>query len=90
MFSNGYVTRLRKYVTWLSANKLSLDVAKTEFILISTHQMLQRNSDFQLNIHIEGKQVEQGSECKTLRVVIDQHLNWKVILTIYAKKSFQG
>ena len=39
------------------ANTLSLNVAKTEFILINTQQML--------NIHIEGKQVKQVSECTT-------------------------
>ena len=71
---NSDLENIRK---WLSANKLSLNVARTEFIFISTQQMMKRNTDFQLNIHIEGKQVKQVSECKTLGVVIDQNLNWK-------------
>ena len=68
---NSDLENLRK---WLIANKLSLNVAKTEFILIGSKQMLKRVNDYQLNINIEGKQIKQVFESRTLGVKIDQHL----------------
>ena len=62
---------------WLLANRLSLNVTKTEFISIGSQQMLQWISDYQLNISIEGKQIQQVTESKTVGVTVDQHLNWK-------------
>ena len=44
---------------WLVANKLSLNVAKTEFILIGTKQMIKKISDPHPNVHIENEQIKQ-------------------------------
>jgi hypothetical protein len=67
---------------WLMANKLSLNVAKTEFMLIGSKRMIK---NFHPNIIIENKQIKQVYECKTLGIIIDQHLSWKVILKIFAR-----
>jgi hypothetical protein len=61
----------------LIANKLSLNVAKTEFMLIGSKGMIKKNSDSRLNVFIEIKQIKQVSECKALGVIVDQHLSWK-------------
>ena len=46
-----------KYIDrWLKANKLGLDVAKTEFMVISLRQKLQSLNDYIMNIHIDGAQ----------------------------------
>ena len=71
---NSDLENLRK---WLIANKLSLNVAKTEFMLIGSKQMIKSCSNWQPNVKIENKQIKQVCECKTLGVKIDQHLSWK-------------
>ena len=49
---NSDLENLRK---WLIANKLSLNVAKTEFMLISSKRMLKKIPDPHPNIFIENK-----------------------------------
>ena len=71
---NSDLENLRK---WLIANKLSLNVTKTEFMLIGSKSMIKRISDPQPNILIDNKQIKQVYECKTLGVTVDQHLSWK-------------
>ena len=46
---NSDLEKLRK---WLIANKLSLNVAKTEFMLIGSKQMIKSISNLQLNVKI--------------------------------------
>ena len=71
---NSDLENLRK---WLIANRLTLNVAKTEFMLIGSKQMIKSISDLQLNVIIENKPVKRVIECKTLGVTLDQHLSWK-------------
>ena len=69
---NSDLENIRK---WLIANKLCLNVAKTEFILISSKSMIKNISNSHPNVFIENKQIKQVYECKTLGVKIDQHLS---------------
>ncbi|CAB4036019.1 Hypothetical predicted protein, partial [Paramuricea clavata] len=62
---------------WLIANKLSLNVTKTEIILIGSKPMIKSISNRQPNIIIENKPIKQVYDCKTLGVTVDQHLSWK-------------
>jgi hypothetical protein len=50
------------------ANKLSLNVAKTEFQIIGTKPMLKKASVQQLKIHIQYIPIKQVFQCKTLGV----------------------
>ena len=84
---NSDLENLRK---WLIANKLSLNVAKTEFMLIGSKTMIKKNSDSRLNIFIENKQIKQVSECKTLGVIVDRHLSWKSNSENICKKITAG
>ena len=59
------------------ANKLSLNVTKTEFILIGSNQLLKKISDHQPNITIKDQPIKRVSESKTLGAIVDQHLKWK-------------
>ena len=44
-----------KYIDrWLKANKFSLNVAITDFMVISSRQKLQSSSDYTRNTHIDG------------------------------------
>ena len=84
---NSDLENLRK---WLVANKLSLNVAKTEFVLIGSKQMIKKISDSHPNVHIENEQIKRVYECKTLGVTIDQHLSWKSNTESFCKKICSG
>ena len=71
---NSDLENIRK---WLIANRLTVNVAKTEFMLIGTKQIIKSISNLQLNVVIENNPVKQVTECKTLWVTVDQHLSWK-------------
>ena len=73
--ANSDPENLRK---WLIANRLTLDVTKTEFMLIGSKQMIKSISDLQLSVVIENKPVQHVIECKTLGVTLDQHLSKNV------------
>ena len=67
-----------KYINrWLKANKLSLNVAKTEFMVISSRQKLQSLNDYTMNIHINGVPINQSNQSKSLGLIIDENLSWK-------------
>ena len=72
---------------WLIANKLSLNVAKTEFMLIRSKRMIK---DSHPNIFIENKQIKQVYKCKTLGIIVDQHLSWKSNTKNICKKITAG
>ena len=55
---------------WLVANKLSLNVAKTEFMFIGSPQMLRNVSNYQANISIDNKQIQQVNKSKALGSLI--------------------
>ena len=82
--ANSDLENLRK---WLIANKLSLNVAKTEFMLIGSKQKI---SNSHPNVVIENKQIKQVYECKTLGVTVDQHLSWKSNTENICKKITAG
>ena len=52
---------LQLIVSWnilkLKANKLSLNVARTKFMIISSRQKLQTLNDYTININVDGVQV---------------------------------
>ena len=56
------------------ANKLSLNVAKTEFQIIGTKQMLKKACVQQLKIHIQNIPIKQVFQCKTLGVTITRNM----------------
>ena len=84
---NSDLENLRK---WLIANKLSLNVAKTEFILIGSKPMIKGTADFHLNIKIDNKPIKQIQECKSLGVIIDQYLSWNSNTENICKKVTAG
>ena len=74
----------------LMANKLSLNVAKTEFQIIASKQMLKKTADKHINIHIENKSIKRVLQCKTLGVTVDDCLNWKANTDNICKKVSSG
>ena len=72
---NAVNSDLENLRMWLNANKLSLNIAKTEFMLIGSRSLVHTVSDSNLNIMIENRPITQVKECKTLGVIVDQHLS---------------
>ena len=72
---------------WLRANKLSLNIAKTHFVIFHTHQKKLNNS---LNIEIDGKPINQQKSVKYFGTLIDCHLNWKEQIQQISKKISRG
>ena len=77
-----------KYIDrWLKANKLGLNVAKTEFMVISSRQKLQSLTDYTMNIHIDGVPINLS---KSLGLIIDKNLSWKAHIHEISKKISSG
>ena len=58
---------------WFQANKLSLNVDKTNFVIF--HPVNSQKP--QLNLFLNGVKIRESSTVKFLGVLLDQHLNWK-------------
>ena len=82
----GLNSELRSLDIWLISNKLSLNVAKTEFMVIGSNQRLNSFSDNQVNVEIDAKLITKGKEAKSLGVIIDEHLSWSNHIGDLSKK----
>ena len=72
----------------LKANKLSLNIAKTEFMIIGSRQRIQTNCcNHKFNIQLESKNVKKNVDhTKSLGIFIDKNLSWKNILQKHQRK----
>ena len=66
---------LRNVQKWLSLNKLSLNIAKTEYILIASRHKITR-IDVQPTVKINSQHIKRVKCTKVLGVQIDEHLSW--------------
>ena len=66
---------LANVFNWLQANKLTLNMTKTEFMLIGSRQRLNTLTDTP-TIRMNNTQVSQVTATKSLGVVIDDKLDW--------------
>ena len=64
---------MKKISRWFSANKLTLNVSKSKFMIIKRKN--NKSKEFQLKYN--GKKMERCSFYKYLGVYIDEQLNWK-------------
>jgi hypothetical protein len=55
---------------WIVANKLTLNVDKTEYMIIGTRQKL-KNCSSEMNINIGWKNLTQVVSKQVLRIIID-------------------
>ena len=80
---NSELVSLRK---WLNPNKLSLNIAKTEFMIIGSRQRILSAMDDRITIEINDCEVEKVDSVKSLGVYIDKHLNWSIHIEKISKK----
>ena len=64
---------LKSLVTWLRANKISLNASKTEMLIFRDPR---KKINFDLKIKIDGKKITPSRSVKYLGIFIDCHLNW--------------
>ena len=71
-------------------NKLSLNVAKTQSLLIGSHyeiKALERTDSFKLSLSIGNKQISPVADTKYLALQVDRYLNWEQLVLLITKKS---
>jgi len=67
---------LSTIAAWFQANKLTLNLEKTNFILFKSHRKI--NPSGNLSLFINDSPITQVESTKFLGVHIDQHMTWKV------------
>ena len=78
--------------TWMISNKLSLNVTKTQSMLVSTkareNALDRSNQNLQVKIH--GTELEVVSKIKYLGVLLDNSLDWKDQIRAVSLKASRG
>ena len=73
---------------WLSANKLSLNLIKTEYLLIGSRH--NNNISAVPNVSVGDVPIKRVTEAKALGVCIDEFLSWDKHIDKIAKKVSSG
>jgi hypothetical protein len=68
-------SELKSLNRWLITNKLSLNIVKTEFMIIGSRQRI-RNLNDEIDIELNGNIINKIDSVKSLGVDIDSHLTW--------------
>ena len=74
---------------WLRANKLSLNIGKTECVLIGSRQKT-KHADTQLQLDRENEMVKKVKNTKVLGVQLDENLNWEKHIDYISSKVSSG
>ena len=70
--------------TWLCANKLSLNIKKSNFVLFHPPQ---RKITLQVKLYISGTSLQNENCIKYLGIMIDSNLSWKFQISCKSKRS---
>ena len=71
---------LEKVSQWLYANKLSLNIGKTSFVVFHSPQ---RRIAHKLNLSISNTSIKIDNQVKYLGLIFDSNLNWKPYLHVH-------
>ena len=67
---------LEKVHAWLTANKLTLNSNKSEYMIIASRQKLNSIDATTTNISIAGQQITRVKSTESLGIIIDEQLKW--------------
>ena len=87
VLNSEFSTELINVSDWLIANKLSLNISKSNFVTFSTRQKAVKKS---LYIKILNIPLEEKKSTKYLGVIVDQHLNWSSHIEYIHQKITKG
>ena len=65
---------LKKLSSWFQANKLSINIKKSNFTLF---QIKQKRQKLDLHFSINDIEIDRVNEVLLLGVILDEHLSWK-------------
>ena len=65
---------LEKIFDWLAANKLSVNIDKTNFVLFHPTQ---RIPNYEISVYIRNNRIKQEKYIKYLGILLDSNLSWK-------------
>ena len=88
-FEEKFNNELSNVHNWLLANKLTVNVDKSEYMLIGSRQRL-AGIDIEPIINIGGKNLRRVSKTKSLGILIDENLNWNDQIDNISKKASKG
>ena len=83
-FNSILNTELEIVSQWLIANKLSINLKKTKYVIFRSRQKTIDHLNF--SVKINSKPIECKQSIKFLGVIIDQHLTWKDHIDTIASK----
>ena len=75
---------MSKVYSWVKANKLLLNIDKTNFMLFTPNGFSRTMS----NILIDGHQISEVKETKFIEVIIDNNLKWSAHIQYINRKKF--
>ena len=81
-------TELKMIMAWLYANKLSLNVSKTHFLIFRSSGM--RKPVFNESLQINGECIKEEFKTKFLGVIVDNKLSWSYHIQYIKKKIAKG
>ena len=76
-------SELKKLSSWFQANKLSINIKKSNFILFKTKQNRRK---LDLHFSINENEIDRVHEVLFLGVILDEHLSWKPQIQNVARK----
>ena len=96
-YSNGNIHSIQSSLNedllningWLTANKLTLNMTKTEFMLIGSRQKL-NNLPSLPSLNINNVPIKHYQCSKSLGVLIDENLKWENHVDALSKKISSG
>ena len=80
---------LERIVNWLRQNKLSLNVAKCEYMFLGNDKQLSKTSDVG-NIKIDKDEIKRVNQTKYLGFTIEESLSWNQQYKIAKRKPKGG
>ncbi len=72
-------------IQWLRANRLTLNVTKTKFMVLGTRQKLRGIED--ISLQVDGETIEQVHHFKYLGLMLDDTLNFEEHIDILYRKT---
>ena len=79
-------SELNNLTCWLRANRLSLNVAKTELMIIGSRQRLNTQCE-EIDISIDDRTIKRVDHTKSLGLTIDAQLSWSKHVDEICKKA---
>jgi hypothetical protein len=84
---NAMNNELKKIVDWLNANKLSLNVKKTHYMIFRSRRCNFVNNE---NLFINGVRIDMVDHTKFLGVTVDSVLSWQKHISLVKGKIARG